>query len=202
MTRIRTRSVITVAEQVVPITVVCTLLGIVISDGAGRPRKVRCPFGEVYHSDHGHAPAMRVYVQSNSAWCFACGVYYTPVTLAAQAWDCTRRVAATRLLEHIGHRPLSSAVAWVNATRSAQTPQRAQLAQALQTYCRRIEDAWARLQFDPLVAATLSRCLALLELVDDEHDAQQWLAGCKIAMARAVTRAKVSDCHPDAVDSW
>lgn len=181
-------SVVAVANEKVSIVTVCQLLGVELPDdiGMGRSRKVRCPFGAVYHSDQGVSAAMRVYPESNSAYCFSCAAYYTPVSLAARAMDCDRKTAAVRLLDHIGHKPLDLAAAWRDAVEYEPKPDRALLADALKTYCRRIDPQWCTRQFEPGVAGVLSRCLSLLDLVTDAEAVQLWLQRCKEAMRHAL----------------
>lgn len=184
----KAKSVITVANEDVSIVTVLQLLGVELPDDLdlSRNRKVHCPFGEVYHSDHGLTAAMRVYPDTNSAWCFSCSVYYTPVKLMAQATNVDMLTAAQRLLDRVGHRPVSMAQAWAQATTHEPTPDRALLADALKTYCRRVCQAWQDQQFDPRVAATLTRCLAILDLVTTDEDVHEWLCRCKDAMRRVL----------------
>ncbi len=181
-------SVITVANEQVSIVSVCQMFGLDLPDdiGTARSRKVACPFGELYHSDHGVSPAMRIYPDTNSAFCFSCSTYYTPVSLAAQAMGCTRTTAATRLLDRVGYRPLDLATAWRQARDYSPEPDRALLADSLKTYCRRICPDWAHRQFDPQIAATLTRCLSLIDLVKTAEDAALWLRKCKFAMSQAL----------------
>lgn len=186
----RSRSVIAVANEKVSIVTACRLVGVALPEdiGVGRSRKVHCPFGEVYHSDHGAAAAMRIYPGSNSAWCFSCSAYYTPVSLAARAWDQDQQTAATLLLDKIGYRPVDLVQAWTAITTYEPEPDRALLADALKTYCRRICPDWNARQFDGPVAALLTRCLGLLDLVHTEQDVAVWLSTCKNAMHQELYR--------------
>lgn len=187
--RLTKPSVVAVANETVPITTACRLIGMSVPDdiGYGRAMKLRCPFGEIWHSDQGAEASMRVYVDSNSLYCFSrCG-YFSPVSLVAAAWDLTLRAAAVELLEHIGHKPVSLAEAWAQANRRDDTPDHTLLSEALKTYCRRVAPTWDDDQFHPHIAATLTRCLALLDRVTTAEDAHTWLAGCKQAMTRAFT---------------
>jgi hypothetical protein len=178
---------VAVANEKVPIVAVCQMLGVPLPDGiveGGRSRKVHCPFGELYHSDGGVSPAMRIYPDTNSAYCFSCAAHWTPVSLAARAMDTDRRSAALRLLDHVGYRPLSLAEQFRQAQQYEPELDRASLADALKTYCRRIDDRWATRQFEPEVAAVLTHCLGLIDLVRTPDEVALWLAGCKQAMAR------------------
>lgn len=181
-------SPITVANEQVSIVLVCQMLGVDLPDdvGAGRSRKVHCPFGEFAHSDGGVSPAMRIYPDSNSAYCFSCAAYFNPVGLAAQGLDVDRHTAAVRLLDRIGYRPLDPAAAWHQALECEVQPDKALMADALKTYCRRIDKDWTSRQFEPAISAPLARCLSLLDLVHSEQDVTMWLSCCKAAMRRAL----------------
>lgn len=182
-------STVAVANEKVSILTVCRMLGVDLPDGiatGGRSRKVSCPFGAIYHSDGGVSPAMRIYPDSNSAYCFSCAAFYTPVVLAAKAMDCDRPTAAIRLLDHIGFRPMDLAEQWHQARSYEPEINKPILADALKTYCRRIDSQWSQRQFEPRVAAALTRCLGLLDLVKDADDVTLWLDRCKEAMRRAL----------------
>lgn len=199
----RAPSLVTVANEQVSILVACRLIGmdLPMDEGYGRSMKVRCPFGELYHSDRGVSAAMRVYTDSNSAWCFSCGVYYTPVKLVAQQWDLDWPGAAANLLDRVGYRPVSIAEQWASVVEYDVEPDRAQLADALKTYCRRVIDGWGSRQFDADVSGLLTRCLELLDRVTSEEDAGRWLAVTKEVMTRqfAPEHSLPSDKNP--VDS-
>lgn len=182
------QSVVAVANEHVSIVTVCQMFGVELPDdvGTGRSRKVHCPFEEMYHSDHGASPAMRIYPDSNSAYCFSCSAYYTPVNLAAKAMDCTYQEAASRLLDRIGYKPLDLAAAWKHAKEYEPEPDKALMADALKTYCRRVALCWEQRQFEPQVAATLTRCLSILDLVKTQDDVSLWLTRCKVAMRQAL----------------
>ncbi len=194
------RSPITLANEQVSIMLACSLIGMAVPEDVsyGRSVKVRCPFGEIYHRDGGLDPSFRIYPESNHAYCFACAMGYSPVWLVAQAWGITARQAAAELLERAGIKPVSLADAWAAVAAPDNLPDVTLLAEALKTYCARIAPTgWAEAQFRPDVAATLSACLDLLDRVATAEDADQWLAGCKEAMSRALVRADVYVCPPD-----
>lgn len=191
----RPRSVIALANEQVSIIYACQLIGMELPDDVGMRRslKVTCPFGEIYHRDGGAEASFRIYPDSNSAYCFSCAVAYTPVRLVVAAWDGTPESVAVELLERAGLRPLSGAAAWTSAARYVPAPDATLLAEALKIFCARIDPHWHRRQFDPPVAAVLSRCLALLDWVDTPAAAGQWLAGCKQVMTRTLTESDIVD---------
>lgn len=181
-------SLVEVANAKVSIVTVCRMLGVDLPDevDAERSRKISCPFGELYHSDQGLSPAMRIYLETNSAYCFSCTWFYTPVSLAARAWDISRKEAAERLLDRIGYRPLDLAEQWQAVLDYEPELDKALLGEALKTYCRRTCKTWGYRQFNDDVRATLTRCLSLLDLVKTADDATRWLAACKVAMELAL----------------
>lgn len=185
----RKPSLIALANQHVPIGTVCRLIGMDTPADAGDltysgRMKLHCPFGHLYHGDGGVEAAMRIY--PDHAYCFRCAAYFTPVKLAAQAWDVTWSVAAARLLDAIGYRPLSLAEQWADVVDPVREPDTTMLAEALKTYCRRVDPGWSVRQYDPAVSAALTRCLGLLDLVHADQDAARWLGTCKQVMARVL----------------
>jgi len=181
-------NVVAVANEQVSIVTVCQMLRMDLPDelGSRRSQKVECPFGETYHSDGGVSPAMRIYPETNSAYCFSCSAYYTPVSLAAKAMDTTRQAAALRLLDRVGVKPRDLAADWESAKEYQPQPDKALMADALKTYCRRTSADWSQRQFEPDIARALNRCFALLELVKSGDDVGLWLASCKEFMHRAL----------------
>lgn len=190
------RSLVGLANEKVPITLACRLVGLDIDDIAyGRSIKMLCPFGSIYHIDGGHEPAFRVYPESNSAYCFAgCG-YFTPVWLCAYAWDRDTASVASDLLERVGIKRESLTEAFASASRHVIHPDTGMLAEALKMFCQRISSDWEDTQFEPGIAATLTRCLALLDRVSDDIEADQWLRGCKRVMLTALKKRDVDSCR-------
>ncbi len=186
----RRRSAVAIANDVVSIITTCNLAGMDLPEDVvyRRSTKLYCPFGEIYHSDQGVERAFRIYVDSNSAYCFACSMYFTPVRLVALAWDLDYVTAATELLDRVGYRPLTLAEAWAKAAQREDPPDYTSLREALQTYCCRISPDWDRLQFAPVPASALTRCLDLLDRVHTEAEAREWLEGTK-ALMRMVLRS-------------
>ncbi len=180
-------------EEQIGILAACSLIGMDIPPGAaeGRAVKVHCPFGEIHHADGGIEPAMRIYVESCHVHCFAgCGSF-RPIALVSHAFDVTRRTALRELMDRSGYETPSSRYrnVWTEVVTHVE-PDRSRLAEALKTYCRRIDPNWPHRQFERSIAAKLSRCLSLLDLVGSEQAAQQWLDGCKQAMSQTLRDAR------------
>lgn len=151
--------------------------------------KVYCPFG-ILHPDHGLTRAMRVYPETNTAFCFSdCG-HFTPTKLAAQAWDLSREDAADRLLDLVEAetpKPVEDLFKVGTGRPSGES-----LSEALRVYCQRLS-GWPGVEFSSEVVAKLGKCLDLLPGVVSAEDASRWLEGSKIAMGRVVRR--VDDGH-------
>ena len=184
--RARRPSLIATADEQVSILDACRLIGMDLPESLvyGRNPKVHCPFEELYHRDSGIEAAMRIYVESNHVYCFACGSAYGPVGLVAAAFDISRRQAARELLERAGIRPTTQARMWSEALEHEPALDRAALGEALKTYCRRTIPDWDSRQFEPEAAAHLARCLGVLDHVANQKEARQWLYLCKAIMTR------------------
>lgn len=192
----RKPSAATIANEKVSIVAACRLIGMDLPEDLGfygKSLKVHCPFGAIYHSDGGVEAAFRIYPDSNSAYCFACKARFSPAWLAAQAWDQDITTAAESLLEQTGYRPLSYQETWVNLIEDEPAPDVNYLGEAFKVFCSRLTPEWRRLQFEPDVAVSLSRCLSLLDLVRTAEQAKQWLAGCKKVMEATLSRVSALD---------
>lgn len=181
---LRQKSWIDQANEMVKITDVLASLGVFVPSSIhnGGNKKIYCPFG-FYHSDGGATKAMRVYLKSNSVYCFSCSKRYDPVGLAAAQWDVSWVNAAFRLLEDSGFKPKSLEERWQEATAEVENaPDLISLADALKMYCSAISPVWQTKQLDDIVATKLSKCLDLLNAVKTDSDAIKWLDITKRAM--------------------
>lgn len=186
------KSLVEEANERASIVLACQLVGVEVQEGrmAGST-KTYCPFGRFYHSDGGREAALRVYEESNSAYCFSCKKYFTPTTLLSEAWDISKKRAAAELLERVGYKPLSAAELWRQVQPEEIRPDTSMLGMALKTYCRRIDSDWSTRQFDKLVSDKLDKCLSLLEYVSTEEDSDRWLTACKQAMANILKKEDI-----------
>lgn len=174
-------SLIDEADKRVSIVKVCRMIGMHVSEGWHG--KMTCPFGDVNHSDGGIQKSFRIYQETNSAYCFSCRIYFTPVRLYAEAKELRRMDAALVLLEAVGWKPVSQAQRWADLLSSTEEHiDLSMLGLALRTYCARVCSEWDELQLNPEVAELLSRCLALLDRVHTSEEAEQWLDTCKTVM--------------------
>jgi hypothetical protein len=146
--------------------------------GVTKSYRTYCPFG-ILHPDHGMDKALRIYPETNSAFCFAgCG-YFTPVGLAMMAWDLTPAEAAQKLLDDAG----SSVVPEPYQAPPEPLPDRYSLEEALRVYARRKYPGW---EADHHFRETFERCLSLLKMVRVSTQAEEWMLGCKQALDRLV----------------
>jgi hypothetical protein len=166
------------ANEKVPFSQAATWAG--LGTGArDRGMKATCPS---CHEDQ----ALRVY--PDHAWCFSERKWFTTVVLLSVSWDMDFAEAASEALRRVGYVASDYAGRFAEVQRVTD-PARDDLAEALRTFCRGICPDWVTRQYDPGVAALLSRCLGLLPLVTDEGQCALWLAKCKQAMRKALSPA-------------
>lgn len=178
------------ANEKINIIDVLTLIGVFvptnISEGANK--KIHCPFG-FYHSDGGLSKAMRVYLSSNTVYCFSCSKRYSSVTLAAAAWDCSLIAASLRLLEDSGYKPKTVEQRWQEAIAVEEVQiDTLALVDALKIYCAGICKTWNTSQLDDNIAELLNRCLSLTDAIKTDEQAEKWLSVCKQAMRTALVK--------------
>lgn len=179
-----------IVNETVSILRVCRDLGVETPDFYnGASLKVRCPFGDVAHSDGGHEAAMRIYEDTNGAWCFMEQKLFTPTLLYALSHDVDEDLAAERLIEQ--YRPeLDNKDLWEKLQNWQMEIDLHSLAEALKIYCARISVNWDEVQFEELISSTLLRCLALLDKIQTSMDADLWLVSTKVVMSNAIARRK------------
>jgi len=182
-------NLIFLANTKISIVTACQWAGISVSEGEGG-RKTWCPFGLISHSDGGVDRAFRVYEDSNSAYCFSCAKYWTPVSLMTEVWDCSRTEAAERMCGTAG----ITVPGWRERWDSLQYPaavDTASLAEALKRWCARIYGpGWETDQFDSEQADPLAACLGVLPLVTTGNDASAWVDSSKQIMLPFLQRRK------------
>jgi hypothetical protein len=179
-----TRSSIQIANERLSIVTALRQAGAEASDFGG---KQFCPFGHMYHADGGYDKALRVYTESNTAYCFAgCG-YFSPVKLIALAKDIDEQDAAEYILELTGYVAPTLDSLWEHANRDPRKVDHGALTDALKLACSRMSPDWEERQLDDDVATRFRKCLALLPKVRTEQDAETWLSNTKKIMRKALT---------------
>lgn len=182
-------SAITTANEKVTINQACNIIGMDIPDFEFGNMKLWCPFGDLYHADGGQTRAFRVYPQTNSAYCFACGEYYSPVKLLAKANGVADEEAAEALLTHIGYVEPTVDARWEALMSTPVVVDHDALSEALKVACARMDPTWEDRQFEELVSTRFRKCLSLLAKVTTEEEATTWLSTTKTVMQRTLGEA-------------
>jgi len=146
-----------------------------------------CPWGEVTHYDGGQEKALRVYADSNSAWCFDENRRFRPVDVLMREFDIDAETAALRLLEHIGYVAPDYESRWDAIAEAEEVVDANALTEALRLACKRMTNDWDNKQFDDIIARKFQQCLSLLSKVKTSADSDQWLAVTKQAMKTVLT---------------
>lgn len=173
----------TIANELIGIATACQLIGMSEIDRFITSNvKAYCPFGDVAHSDGGYEKAFRIYPDTNSAYCFACGKAWTPVSLMADARDLTPAEAADVILELSGYVEPTVDSEWDALVNAPVVIDRPELAEGLKVYCSRIASDWEERQFEPTVSRVLTSCLELLPAVKTREDVTKWFNATKRVM--------------------
>lgn len=175
-------SVIQLANERMSIIDACNELGMDVFDFSIASLKTYCPFGHIAHDDEGRTKAFRIYPATNSAWCFACQAYYTPVKLIAMDKDISEEAAAQWILETTGYVAPDYQARWEAVTTPEETVDTDALAETLKLRCRRLSRDWEERQFDEEVSKKLQLCLGLLRKVKTKEDSSKWLDIATTAM--------------------
>lgn len=171
---------VALANSLMGIVRACQFVGTEMPDVPGN-MKLYCPFGHLFHRDGGRDKALRIYENTNSAYCFACGEYYDPAKLIALYKDLSRDEAAEFILDYVGYTPPDIDSQWAQVTREEEFNTE-HLADALAMACERFEPNWEIVQYDERVAEKFQRCLGLLAKVKSQDDATMWLGTTKKIM--------------------
>lgn len=173
---------IELANERMGIVAACNHIGMGLPDHLSSSMKVDCPFGSLYHLDGGTSRSMRVYAETNSAWCFAgCG-YFTPVRLIADDKDISEQDAAEHILDITHYVPPDFESQWDALMAEVPPVNTASLAEALKVACARMAHDWEELQFSSEVSSKLTACFALLPQLQTPEQAQKWLDVSKFVM--------------------
>lgn len=185
-------SSVDLANDYVGITSVLENMGIYVPEtSSGVSWKSHCPFEDYYHIDGGRDKSLRIYFESNTAFCFAgCG-YLTPVKLFSLKTGLSEIDAAEILLSQSGYELPTFEDELEGVLRAKTRVSRAFLREALQTFCARtVGDSWRSVQFDDYVLVSLEKCLVLLDKVNDEIKARSWLELSKKYMSEILKGSK------------
>lgn len=176
-----------IANRVVPITDACRLIGIsVYGISNGSSAKLQCPWAEIWHSDGGYAKSFRIYENTNSCFCFACSMVFSPVSLYALYHDLTHHDAAVQLLDVVGYTALNLHATWEDVLTKPDEVDHQALIQALTLYCARVCPDWPERQFDERVSRIMLTCFKLVDKVASGEDSARWLSATQAAMSQAL----------------
>lgn len=146
--------------------------------------KMECPHTGLYHNS---TKSLRFYPETNSAYCFACGEYMTPLSLIASFKGFTEEEAAQWIKEFAEYSEPTAEERWDTLMTDSTELDTNNLSEALKIYCARICEDWDDRQFDSEVSRKLSQCLSLLSRVHSASDGSVWLEGAKKAMTQVLT---------------
>lgn len=183
-------NLIDIANTRISIHYVCRLVGVDIPDYGKESKsyKVKCMNGELYHSDGGDDPSMRVYSDTNTAFCFRCQTSFTPVWMFASFHGITSRQAAKDLLDLTGYKTKTMKEQLEELyNKTLPPPDLPALATALKVYCSRVNKDWQSLQFSKNISESLSRCLSALDVVTTSEEAEIWLERSKLYMKKVLS---------------
>lgn len=171
------------ANEAMFMTDACRYIGMDVPYSMSGSYKLWCPFGGLVHEDD---RSFRIYQDTNSAYCFACGTAFTPVTLISMAKDVTIDNAVQTILEETNYVPPTFDAQWDAMEAKKEEIETSYLAEALKVFCSGISLDWEERQFDPEVSSMYARCTALLPTVHTREDANKWLTATKTIMERTL----------------
>lgn len=183
-------SIIQLANERMSIIDACNELGMDVFDFSVASLKVHCPFEQISHPDGGQSKAMRIYPGTNSAWCFACQQYFTPVKLISMDKDISELEAASYILDKTNYVAPDYVSRWEALTAQSKELDTDALAEALKVACKRMSPDWEERQFEDAVSSKLRRCLGMLPKLKTQEDASKWLAVSKMAMSQTLGGTK------------
>lgn len=179
-------TLVELANSRMTIVQACNTLGMDIPDQLWGSPKFYCPFGHLFHADGGMGKAFRIYLQTNSAYCFAgCG-RFEPVSLIALDKDWTDDRAAEWILDQTNYVPPDYESQWTNLQERATLVNQDALSEALKVACSRFAPDWEDLQLEDRVARTFRKCLEILPKIQTEEQAEKWLTTAKETMRRVL----------------
>jgi len=146
--------------------------------------KLQCPYVGLFHNN---PKTLRIYPETNSAWCFSCREYMTPVSLIMAFKGLDESDACQWVKERVGYQPPDPEQVWESlVSEGGLELDTSYLAEALKVACSRMSTSWREEQFNDEVSRKLSQCLSLLPRVRTEEDADIWLSASKRAMANVL----------------
>ena len=150
--------------------------------GEGRSHKHVCPFVDIDHIDP--APSLRVFTDTNHAYCYDCERYLTPTRLISLLQGREEPEVAMELLAKVG---ILDGTAEERFDRMLAAPEEApnlaEYGEAFRLACARVIKPWRERQYDSDVSEWMTQMLAPLQRVTTTDEAEQWLDVVKKILA-------------------
>lgn len=173
MRRLRYRSIVAEADDRISIILILQRLGVEVESAPepGSNIRVLCPFENFNHSGTMRdRRQMRIY-SDNRAYCHECNCQYTPTSLMAMEWGCTRGRAAQQLLS-----------ALETSTEREELVSRMPVVRANVTAALAI---WAEAHGVVRMSELYGRWMDHLDSAATEAEALEWLAAAKRSLSRS-----------------
>jgi hypothetical protein len=185
-------SVVDIANRIVPLRIVLGMTNIYVSEFTyGKSIKTRCPFADIYHLTEDAGKSMRVYSDTNTAFCYmGCGVL-TPVSVYAKLNGVPYKAAAKFLLEKVGHKLKTFDEKWADAVNGVEPLNLQGYRDALNEICTSYSKGeWSSLKYSPSVSSSFSKLLEILDKASSYEDADRWLATARQLMLKKIDEEK------------
>lgn len=185
-------SIIDTANKIVPLRIVLGMTNIYVSEFTyGKSIKARCPYADIYHLTEDAGKSMRVYSDTNTAFCYmGCGVL-TPVSVYAKLNGVSYKESAKFLLEKVGHKLKTFDEKWQDAVAGFEPLNLQGYREALTEMCIfHSEGEWGTLKYAPGVSAAFSKLLTVLDKATSYEDADRWLDKARLIMFNQLDRER------------
>jgi hypothetical protein len=185
-------SVIDLANKIVPLRIVLRMGNIYVSEFTyGKSIKARCPYADIYHLTEDAGKSMRVYSDTNTAFCYmGCGVL-TPVSVYAKLNGVSYKQSALFLLEKVGHKLKTFDEKWEDAVNAVQPLNLEGYREALNEMCLFYTDGeWNSLKYSSSISSSFSKLLEILDKAQSYEDADRWLEAAKKFLFKQLDKEK------------
>lgn len=186
----RSESVVDTANRLVPFRVVLGMTNIYVPEFAyGKSFKTRCPYADIYHLTASASKSMRVYLDTNTGFCYrGCGIL-TPVAVYAKLNEISYTESARFLLESVGHKLKTFDEKWEEAVSGEEDVNLEGYRQALDEICLSYcKGRWGSLKYESSVSSSFSYLLSILSKAKSYEDADKWLTAAKAFMIKQIDR--------------
>jgi hypothetical protein len=185
-------SIIDIANKIVPLRIVLGMTNIYVSEFTyGKSIKARCPYADIYHLTEDAGKSMRVYSDTNTAFCYmGCGVL-KPVSVYAKLNGVSYKDSAKFLLEKVGHKLKTFDEKWADAVSDTGPLKLEGYREALDEIClQHSQGQWGYLKYMSSISSSFSQLLSILDKAQSYDDADKWLDIAKQHMLKQIDREK------------